>query len=351
MSKAASSHWAEMLHWCDPASGRPLTFLVTARHPTGRPLAGALVVEGTRTGYPIVDGIPRITPELAARHEAWLFSLGLGIPAGVPGQAIATVESFGFEWTWNPNPRSAEELPWRTAESHGLTPQAYRDHTVLDAGCGAGDESRFILTHGRAARLVSVELSDAITVASTKLAADPRWLGVQGDVAHLPFTDGAFSFVYSDGVIHHTIDSRGTVHELLRVLGPEGWIVATHYVTPSSKAGRTVDAFRRMLRTHLSRLDRAWLLLVTGGLAALAHVPGVGRVVGRTAAFVNPRHRTFPATWRHTFDAYGSQAYQRQLAPDDFAGFFREVPGVVIVRHEAGDVVARRNGPQAKGNL
>ena len=350
MGKADAPHWAETLQWRDPASGRPLTFLVTARHPTGRPLSGALVVEGTRTGYPIVDGIPRITPELAAQYEACLSPLGLGVPEGVPGQAIATVESFGFEWTWNPNPRSAADLLWRTAESHRLTPQSYRDHAVLDAGCGAGDESRFILNHGEAARLVSVELSDAIAVASTKLAADPRWLGLQGDVARLPFTDGAFSFVYCEGVIHHTTDSRGTVHELLRVLGPEGWIVATHYVTPSSRGGRVVDAFRRGLRSHLSRLDRTSLLLVTGGLAALAHMPGVGSLVGRTAAFVNPRHRTFRATWGHTFDAYGSQAYQRQLAPDDFAGFFREVPGVTIVRHQGGDVVARRTGGQAKGS-
>jgi SAM-dependent methyltransferase len=350
MSKAGAHHWAEALHWCDPASGRPLTFLVTARHPTGRPLTGALVVEGTRTGYPIVDGIPRVTPELAARHEAWLTALGLCVPEGAAGQPIATVESFGFEWTWNPNPRSAEDLPWRTAESHGLTPRSYRDHTVLDAGCGAGDESRFILTHGGAARLVSVELSDAIAVASAKLSADPRWLGVQGDIAHLPFADGAFSFVYSEGAIHHTTDSRGSVRELLRVLAPEGWIVATHYVVPSSWAGRVVDAFRRGLRARLARLDRASLLLVTGGLAALAHVPGLGRVVGRTAALVNPRDRAFRTTWAHTFDAYGSQAYQRQVTPDDFAGFFREVPGITILRHQGGDVLARRTGGQAKGS-
>jgi SAM-dependent methyltransferase len=350
MGKAGGHHWAEALDWCDPASGRPLTFLVTARHPTGRPLTGALVVEGTRTGYPIVDGIPRMTPELAARYETWLRALDLGIPAGVPSQPTVTVESFGFEWTWNPEPRSTADLPWRTAESHGLSPESYRDHLVLDAGCGAGDESRFILSQGAAAHLVSLELSDAIVVAATKLTGDPRWLGVQGDVAHQPFGDGTFSFVYCEGVIHHTVDSRSTVRELLRVLGPEGWIVATHYVTPSSCAGRAVDALRRALRARLSRLDRASLLFVTGGLAALAHLPGLGRLVGRTAAFANPRHRIFRATWAHTYDAYGSHAFQRRLAPEEFAGLFREVPGVTIVRHRRGDVVARRTATQANGS-
>ena len=349
MGKAAGAHWAEGLDWRDPASGRPLTFRVAARDPTGRPLTGALVIEGTRTGYPVVDGIPRMTPELARRHEAWLRALDLDAPVGDTGQPAATVDSFGFEWTWNPEPRSAADLPWRVAESHGLAPEIYADHTVLDAGSGAGDESRFILAQGRPARLVSVELSDAIAVTAGKLAGDPRWLGVQGDVAHLPFADDTFSFVYCEGVIHHTSDSRRTVRELLRVLGPEGWIVATHYATPASRAGRAVDALRRALRARLSRLDRASLLLTTGILAALAHVPLLGRAWGRTVALTNPRHRTFRATWGHTYDAYGSQAFQRRLAPDEFAALFREVPGVVIVRHRGGDVVARRAPAQANG--
>jgi SAM-dependent methyltransferase len=350
MGKATGAHWAEGLDWRDPASGRPLAFHVTARDPTGRPLTGALVVEGTRTAYPIVDGIPRMTVELARRHEAWLGALELGAPAGDTGQPAATVDSFGFEWTWNPEPRSAADLPWRVAESHGLSPGIYEGHTVLDAGSGAGDESRFILAHGHAARLVSVELSDAIAVTAGKLAGDPRWLGVQGDVAQLPFADATFSFVYCEGVVHHTSDSRRTVRELLRVLGPGGWIVATHYVTPSSRAGRAVDALRRGLRARLSRLPRAPLLLTTGILAALAHVPLLGRVWGRTVALTNPRHRTFRATWGHTYDAYGSQAFQRRLAPDEFVALFRETPGVVIVRHEGGDVVARRAAPQANGS-
>jgi len=350
MGKAAGVHWTEGLDWRDPASARPLTFRVTARDPTGRPLAGALVVDGTRTGYPIVDGIPRMTPELARRHEAWLRALDLEAPGSDTGQPAATVDSFGFEWAWNPEPRSAADLPWRVAESHGLSPGIYEGHTVLDAGSGAGDESRFILEHGRAARLVSVELSHAIAVTAGKLAGDPRWLGVQGDVAQLPFAENTFSFVYCEGVIHHTSDSRRTVRELLRVLGPGGWIVATHYVTPDSRAGRAVDALRRALRAPLSRLPRAPLLLTTGILAALAHVPVLGRIWGRTVALTNPRHQTFRATWGHTFDAYGSQAFQRQLTPDAFAALFREVPGVVMVRHQGGDVVARRGAAQANGN-
>ena len=333
MGKATGPHWVETLGWRDPLSGRPLTFHVAARHPTGRPLTGALVVEGTRTGYPVVDGIPRMTPELAARHRTWLDALGLQIPTGLAVQPVATVESFGFQWSWNSEPRSEAELSWRVAESHGLTPQSYRRHRVLDAGCGAGDESRFILGPGEAGTLVSVELSDAIAVASAKLGDNSRWLGVQGDVAHLPFADGTFSFVYSEGVISHSSDSRATVHELLRMVSPGGWIVATHYTTPESRPGRAVDALRRAIRAPLSRLDHASLLAVTGVLAALAHVPVLGRAWGRTVALTNPRHRTFRATWSRTFDAYGGQTFQRRLAPDEFAALFREIPDVTIVRH------------------
>ena len=90
----------------DPVSGLPLEPLISARTPAGVPVCGALRVSNTASGYPIVDCIARLTPELARKHARWLEPFGL-TPAGGSAAAAdafqteSTVDSFGWQWTWN----------------------------------------------------------------------------------------------------------------------------------------------------------------------------------------------------------------------------------------------------------
>ena len=42
------------------------------------------------------------------------------------------------------------------------------------------------------------------------------------DGEHLPFADGSFDVVYSNGVLHHTPDTAGSIREVHRVLRPGG---------------------------------------------------------------------------------------------------------------------------------
>jgi hypothetical protein len=65
----------DRIAWRDPVTGRRLEPRVTARTPAGGPICGARVVSGTSVGFPIVDGVARLTPELvpglnAVRREA-----------------------------------------------------------------------------------------------------------------------------------------------------------------------------------------------------------------------------------------------------------------------------------------
>ena len=96
----------DSIAFTDPLSGAPLEPLISARTPAGVPVCGALRVANTATGYPIVDSVARVTPELAQRHASWLVPFGLA-PAARPGgsatdfQQESTVESFGWQWTWS----------------------------------------------------------------------------------------------------------------------------------------------------------------------------------------------------------------------------------------------------------
>lgn len=133
----------------DPITRRALEPIVAARTPAGVPISGALRVEGTDTGYPIVDCVARLTPELAHRHAQWLEPFGLRPPPLESGafQAEETVDSFGFQWNWNANMRSETDLQWRVASRFGVDGALFDGKLVLDAGSGAGDQTAWMHRH------------------------------------------------------------------------------------------------------------------------------------------------------------------------------------------------------------
>jgi ubiquinone/menaquinone biosynthesis C-methylase UbiE len=320
------SHLFDRLPWFDRWSKRKLIPYVATRDFTGRPLSGALVIEGTHIGYPIVHGIPRMTPETAHLHANWLEIFGLSPPPianqpEVDFQSQHTVSSFGFQWNWDSEPRTEADLRWRVAERHGLTEKEFQGLDILDAGAGAGDQSRWLLQHG-AQSVVSIDLSGAIEVAHKKLEKYSNWLSVQGDITALPFSEPCFNYIYCEGVIQHTRDSKLTVTELLRVLTDGGKGVATHYILPKSFKSRVQLKIRNTLRKRLSRMEPERLLLLSGVLAAATYVPILGYIFGRTLAVVNPRMPFLKATWSCTYDTYGSHTFQRHIQPDEFRSYF-----------------------------
>ena len=341
----------DRLHWRDPLSGRPMAPIVFTRAPSGVPLSGALRVEGTTTGYPIVDCVARVTADLAVRHRTWLELAGLTPPVtegtGPGFQPETTVDSFGWQWTWNSAMRSEADLRMRVADRFGVTPASFRDQLTLDAGAGAGDQSAYLLRHG--GHVVSVDLSTAIDVVARKLRMEPCWFGVQGDVTALPFASDQFDVVYCEGVIQHTRDSAATVRELCRVARPGGRVLASHYVRPVPRTWlhrqvrRVRLGYYEFLRSRLSRLERFKLLFVCGVLAALAYVPVLGRAVRWSAtALWYELMPDFKTTWTNTYDFYGTHAFQRIIPPDEFAGYFADLRAIEVRRPGPGLIVGTK---------
>jgi ubiquinone/menaquinone biosynthesis C-methylase UbiE len=191
---------------------------------------------------------------------------------------------------------------------------------------------------------VSVDLSEAIDVVAAKLRLSPRWVGVQGDVTNLPLPDAGFDVVYCEGVLQHTRDSAIAVAELGRVLRPGGNLLASHYEIPRSLRGRMRLAVVEFVRRSVHDWDRYALLWLSGGLAALAYVPLIGRVVRRSGlAQYHPPTPEFRTTWTNTYDALGAHAYQRYVSADEFRSYFdRDGGRWEILRMNANVAVARR---------
>ncbi len=199
---------AELLRWLAcPGCRKPLE-LRSAQINRGSIQEGSLRCAACGKDFPIKQGIPRF----------------------VPGAAYAN--SFSFEWQrWRKTQfdTDAHHPSLRTfIASTGRQPGELAGKAVLDAGCGAGRYMDLLARSG--AQTIGIDLSQAVEVAQENLGHYANCHFVQGDLMHPPFRTGAFDFIYSIGVLHHTPDTRAAFRALAPLVKPGGelavWVYA-----------------------------------------------------------------------------------------------------------------------------
>jgi len=106
---------------------------------------------------------------------------------------------------------------------------------ILEVGCGAGAHSALFSRLGAEVYSLDLTMSRVAATASKldALEGTPKDLALQGDAGALPFRDGFFDIVYSNGVLHHTPYIEKTVEEIFRVLKPGGLAVVMLYAKNS----------------------------------------------------------------------------------------------------------------------
>ncbi len=104
---------------------------------------------------------------------------------------------------------------------------------VLEIGSGAGGHSALFRRYGAHVTAVDITPERVISTArKLQLLEDVTpgdGLAIRGNAETLPFAEGSFDLVYSNGVLHHTPDTQGAVAEVLRVLKPGGQAVVMLY--------------------------------------------------------------------------------------------------------------------------
>lgn len=102
--------------------------------------------------------------------------------------------------------------------------------SVLDVGCGTGDDAREIASIvGPNGRVVGIDLSEALVAESKKRAAGSG-LAVEfriGDIRKLDFPDESFDCVRTDRVLMFVPEIEKAISEIIRVMRPEGRVVAS----------------------------------------------------------------------------------------------------------------------------
>ncbi len=112
---------------------------------------------------------------------------------------------------------------------NGLDPGAlFRGKKCLDAGCGGGRGTLFMLQHG-AASVTAFDFSARNVETTRRNAAKFGYTNVaveQGTLEQLPFDTGAFEVVWCNGVLQHAAEPGRCLDEITRVLAPGGraWI-------------------------------------------------------------------------------------------------------------------------------
>jgi ubiquinone/menaquinone biosynthesis C-methylase UbiE len=110
-----------------------------------------------------------------------------------------------------------------------FAPASLRGQRVLDVGCGPGFWARHLTRLG--VDYVGIDISPR-SVALARRSLELHGLRGRievGNAEALPFDDESFDAVISEGVIHHTPDTRACIDEIHRVLRPGGRAAVSVY--------------------------------------------------------------------------------------------------------------------------
>lgn len=216
-----------------------------------------------------LDGDPRVEPELETGTLACgdcrrRFPIEESIPRFFPKEGLAranrrTRKSFG--WEWERYPGSMEEDLSILLEETQIKSSDWQGLACLDAGCGMGRYTKAAL--GLGSQMIAFDLSDAITRLVPLAREQERLHLVQGDLFHPPFKPGVFDIVYSQGVLHHTPDTRTAFRKVAPLVKEGGKLSVWVYGTPGSYRSFASNPLREGRRRLEPLRPLLWLVVWT----------------------------------------------------------------------------------------
>lgn len=213
-------------------------------------LDGDQLASAAGATYAVINGIPRfVLTEDSGQKQ--------------------TETSFGYKWQQESSydtPEVHESARKWLVERYGFTDvEAMRTFfagrkRILDAGCGSGFSASLWMTPTwQGAEWVGADISAAIDVAQKRLGDVPGRHFVQADVLQLPFRDGSFDTIFSEGVLHHTPSTEQALKALVPLLTPGGELMFYVY----RKKGPIREFTDDYIRQAIANLppEEAWAVM------------------------------------------------------------------------------------------
>jgi glycosyltransferase involved in cell wall biosynthesis/ubiquinone/menaquinone biosynthesis C-methylase UbiE len=292
---------------------RTLRFLRDARGQTPTPTSPAAARERIATGDAYKDEV----------QNQWDNN-----PVGT--QYAKTSEPHTLAWYQEiERHRYTEYAPWMPEL---MEFDRHAGHDVLEIGGGVGTDLSQFARHG--ARVTDLDLSAGhLEHAKENFALR----GLQGRFVHhdgerMPFPDASFDLVYSNGVLHHTPNTRRVVEEIRRVLRPGGRAIVMMYAEHS---------------LHY------WLRLV-GGLGLQQNMLrqySIGEIMSRNVELTEndakPLVKVYTAArLRRLFDSFERRVvYKRQLTAPELPRILRPLPLEVAGRLMGWNLIIKATKP------
>lgn len=247
--------------------------------------------------YPVINGIPRFVKNYQ--------------------QASQVQKRFEYQWErWGRDEvifgRTKEESKKFFFDLAGskITKGYLKGKYVLDAGCGHGLITEIMSESG--AFSVGLDLGNGVEVARYRTKNLPGVSIVQGDIMNPPFKNGIFDYVWSNGVIHHTPDTRKAFSCLTKILKAGGYFAVWVY----PKKGIVWEVSQKVIRSITTHMPAAILeFFCYLAVPLLAVVPTFSKT-------------SFPKnSWRECaqviFDWY-SPRYQSHHTNQEMAEWYRQ---------------------------
>ncbi|MDH4100575.1 MAG: methyltransferase domain-containing protein [Nitrospirota bacterium] len=207
------------------------------------------VIEGVLTcdcghWYPIENGIPRLfipgplRPSDAEFITKWGSKLSDNIRSlDIKAQSSSDVQvqkTFGHKWTkqhwWGIEGKTAQFMEeWllpRYGWKNKVNYEKYfsEEKVCLDAGCGLGREALRMASANSRSLVIGLELSECVDEAA-RHAREKKANNVffiQADLTRPPLKQGSVDFIISEGVLHHTPDTKVAFMALVPLLAKNG---------------------------------------------------------------------------------------------------------------------------------
>jgi SAM-dependent methyltransferase len=217
-----------------------------------------------------------------------------------PPETILDEAPLGYNWRWH--------YPTAYAFCTGQTPAPRPDGKpvrILDAGCGTGESTSYLVHMNPDAKVVAIDLSnEALNVAKERLQrAIPDQVSRATyvhksifDVAELP---GQFDLINSVGVIHHTPDPLRALRALADKLAPGGIMHIFVYAAHGRWEIQLMQEALRLLQRGKTDFDEGVRL----GRAVFDALPDGNRLKMREStrwAADNLKDATFADMYCHT---------------------------------------------------
>jgi SAM-dependent methyltransferase/uncharacterized protein YbaR (Trm112 family) len=174
---------------------------------------------------------------------------------------IQVQKSFGSKWTSQPSWGTTGETKkfmkeWKMKKYGWVDRRNFKRSLenrkrILDAGTGLGREAMDFCEACRDGEVFGVDLSEAVDIAYLNTRKYSNIHIIQADLMRLPFKKKTFDFIFSEGVLHHTPDTKKAFRALLNFLAPEGEI-AIYVYKKKGPIREFCDDYIREFTTKLS---------------------------------------------------------------------------------------------------